>query len=365
MAENSEPKTAEPKAAQEQTRTAIRTATQAASDAAQRGTAATEHAGRSSAEALRRTEEAGAETMRHLGRVAGETARRSTQDYAEVRHEFVQGAATQFEDTMSRLAQVVQESAQEWRTVMQLPHLAGGGLQEIQRSVNGAVESVIRTNLSATRELFRIASPAAMAEFQQRFMREYLGALLEGSTAVVRAVRESAEQTLQPLEERMRERQQRMHRNGNGHAGRVADVMEREVRVANPEDSVQRVARLMREEDTGVMPVGEGDELIGMVTDRDVAVRLVAEGRDPARTKVREVMTADVRYVFEDEDLEHVAENMAEQQVRRLPVMNREKRLVGVVSLGDISQGRQPRLASKALSGVARRGGQHMQTAAE
>lgn len=360
MAENSEPK-----AAQEQARAAVRTAAQGASEAAQRGAETTERAGRSSAEALRRTEEAGAETMRHLGQVAGETARRSTQGYADVQHEFVQGAATQFENTMSRLAQVVQESAQEWRSVMQLPDLAGGGLQEIQRSVNGAVESVIRTNLSATRELFRMVSPAAIAELQQRFMREYLGALLEGSTAVVRAVRQSADQTLQPLEHRMRERQQRIQRNGNGHAGRVADVMEREVRVANPEDSVQRVARLMREEDTGVMPVGEGDQLVGMVTDRDVAIRLVAEGRDPARTKVREVMTADVRYVFEDEDLEHVAENMAEQQVRRMPVMNREKRLVGVISLGDISQGRQPHLATKALSGAARRGGQHTQIAAE
>ncbi len=357
--------TSEPKAAQEQARTAVRTAAQGASDAAQKGAAAMERAGRSGAEALRRTEEAGAEATRHLGQAAGETARRSTQEYADVQHEFVQGAATQFEDTVSRLAHVVQESAQEWRTVLQLPNVAGGGLQEIQRSVNGAVESVIRTNLSATQELFRMVSPASVAELQQRFMRGYLSALLEGSTAVIRAVRQSAEQTLQPLEHRIRERQQRIQRNGNGHAGRVADVMEREVRVANPEDSVQRLARLMREEDTGFLPVSEGDQLVGMVTDRDVAVRLVAEGRDPARTKVREVMTADVRYVFEDEDLDHVAANMAEQQVRRMPVMNREKRLVGVISLGDISQGRQPHLASKALRGVARRSGQHTQTAAE
>ena len=96
-----------------------------------------------------------------------------------------------------------------------------------------------------------------------------------------------------------------------------------------------------------------------MLTDRDVTVRLVAEGRDPQQTKVRDVMTADVRYVFEDEDLEHVAENMAEQQVRRLPVMNRQKRLVGIVSLGDMAKGRRSPLAGRALSGVARQGGQH------
>ena len=103
--------------------------------------------------------------------------------------------------------------------------------------------------------------------------------------------------------------------------------MSREVKLVGPDDNVRQVAQIMREADTGILPVAEGDRLIGMLTDRDVTVRLVAEGRDPGQTKVRDVMTADVRYVFEDEDLEHVAENMAEQQVRRLPVMNRQKRL--------------------------------------
>ena len=103
---------------------------------------------------------------------------------------------------------------------------------------------------------------------------------------------------------------------------------------------------------------------MGMLTDRDAAVRVVAEGRDPARTKVRDLMRPEVRYVFEDEDLEHVAENMAEQQVRRLPVMNRQKRLVGVVSVGDIARGRQPDLVGKALGGIAGSGGAHSEQAA-
>jgi CBS domain-containing protein len=110
---------------------------------------------------------------------------------------------------------------------------------------------------------------------------------------------------------------------------------------------------------------GDGDRLVGMVTDRDVAVRLVAEGRDPTQTKVRDVMTSDVRYVYEDEDMDHVAENMANQQVRRLPVMNRQKRLVGVVSIGDIAQGPHSKAATHALKSVARDGGQHTQAAAE
>ena len=142
-------------------------------------------------------------------------------------------------------------------------------------------------------------------------------------------------------------------------SGRVADVMRRDVRIANPDDTVQQIAQVMREADTGALPVGEGDRLVGMVTDRDVAVVLVAEGRDPARTKVRDVMSKEVRYVFGDEGLEHVADNMAEQQVRRLPVMNRQKRLVGIVSLGDIAKGRQSPLAGRALSGITRQGGQH------
>ena len=116
----------------------------------------------------------------------------------------------------------------------------------------------------------------------------------------------------------------------------------------------------MREEDTGVLPVGEGDRLIGMVTDRDVALRVAAEGKNPAQTKVREVMTPEVRYVFEDEDLGHVAENMAEQQLRRMPVVSRDKRLVGIVSLSDISRnGRPPHLAGEALRGITREGGMH------
>jgi CBS domain-containing protein len=122
----------------------------------------------------------------------------------------------------------------------------------------------------------------------------------------------------------------------------------------------------MREEDVGVLPVGEGDRLVGMVTDRDLAVRLAAEGRDPARTKVRDVMTKDVRYVFEDEEIGHVAENMADQQVRRLPVVNRSKRVVGVVSLSDVArEGRFRGRAGAALGGIAQPGGEHTQTAAE
>ena len=353
----------ENKAPQEQTRGAARSATRGASDTAQKGAATVEQASRSTGETMRRTPEASAETARHLGLAAGETARRTRESYAGAQRDFVETASREFEQTISRLTRTMQDSAREWRTIMQLPNVAGGGLWELQRSFNCAAEQVVRTNLRASQELFRMVGPVTIAELQQRLLRDYLSALLEGSTAVIRAMHVTTEQTLEPLEKHWDERRERMH--GNGYGARVADVMERDARIASPDDSVQQVARLMREEDTGILPVGEGDRLVGMVTDRDVAVRLVAEGRDPAQTKVRDVMTPDVRYVYEDEDIDHVAENMASQQIRRLPVMNRQKRLVGVVSIGDIAKGPHPGAATRALKGIAREGGPHTQVAAE
>ena len=142
---------------------------------------------------------------------------------------------------------------------------------------------------------------------------------------------------------------------------KVSEAMTRDVRVANPDQSIREAARTMAEIDTGVLPVGESDRLVGMITDRDIAIRAVAEGKGPD-TPVREVMTQDVKYCFEDEDTDHVARNMADQQVRRLPVVNRDKRLVGILSLGDLAvmQGAGP--AGEALTGVSQPGGEHSQT---
>jgi len=352
MAHNPETKTP-----QEQGRAATMNAAQGATDAMQEGAARVSEAGRAGSDMARRTSAAAAETMRHLGDAAGETARRGAQRMAGAHDELAQDAARHFEQSVSRIAQTVQDSARDWGTLMQLPGFAGGRLQDLGVSLGSTVERIIQTNLHATQELFRTAGPTAMVELQQRFVRDYLDALLEGSTAIIRAVRQSAEQTLEPLEQRMAQRHQ--WQSHDGAHERVADVMEREVKLANPDDNVQQAARMMREADVGVLPVGEGDRLVGMVSDRDVAVRMVAEGGDPARTKVRDVMSADVRYVFEDEGLEHVADNMAEQQVRRLPVMNRQKRLVGMVSLGDIATGARSHLAGRALRGITREGGQH------
>ena len=139
---------------------------------------------------------------------------------------------------------------------------------------------------------------------------------------------------------------------------RVSEAMTREVRVATPGQSIRDVAKMMDEINAGSMPVGESDRLIGMITDRDIAIRAVAQGKGPD-TPVREVMSSEkVLYCYDDEELDHVAKNMSEHQVRRLPVVNREKRLVGIVSFGDVAQ-KETRSAGKAAKGVTKPGGQH------
>ena len=144
---------------------------------------------------------------------------------------------------------------------------------------------------------------------------------------------------------------------------KVSEVMTRDVRLIEPTQTIRDAARLMAELDTGIMPVREGDRLVGMVTDRDITVRAVAQGRGPD-TPVREVMTDDVKYCFEDDDTDAVARNMADIQVRRLPVLTRDKRLVGIISLGDLAREAGGAVGGKALAGVSRPGGQHTQNGA-
>jgi len=140
----------------------------------------------------------------------------------------------------------------------------------------------------------------------------------------------------------------------------VSELMTRDVRIVAPSDTIERAAAMMGEVDAGAIPVGENDRLVGMITDRDIAVRAVAQGKPP-QTPVREVMSSDVKYCFEDERIEDVARNMGDIQVRRLPVLNRDKRLVGIVSLGDLAVEHVAQ-AGAALSNISEPGGQHSQT---
>src|SRR5262245_1803229 len=144
-------------------------------------------------------------------------------------------------------------------------------------------------------------------------------------------------------------------------AMRVSKAMTPDVQVANPNQSIQEAAKMMAAIDAGVLPVGENDRLVGMITDRDIAVRAVARGLSP-NTKVRDVMSHDgVMYCFDDEEIEEVAHNMADIKVRRLPVLNRDKRLVGIISLGDIAMTDSPDCAGEAMCAISEPGGMHSQ----
>lgn len=142
---------------------------------------------------------------------------------------------------------------------------------------------------------------------------------------------------------------------------KVRELMTLDVQVANAEETIQEAAGMMASLDAGVLPVGDGDRLVGMITDRDIAIRGVAEGKGPD-TKVREVMTSDVKYCFDDQDVEDVTKNMADIQVRRLPVIDHEKRLVGILSLADIALSHEGIAAAEALHGISKPGGLHSQT---
>jgi CBS domain-containing protein len=133
---------------------------------------------------------------------------------------------------------------------------------------------------------------------------------------------------------------------------KISDVMTGDVRVASPDDSIRKAAELMAQSDIGSLPVGENDRLIGLITDRDIVVRAVAKGKGDA-TLVREVMSEPIRYCFADDNVLDVAKNMSNLGVRRLPVLDRQKRLVGIVALSNIASGGTDQARDTLLEGVA------------
>ena len=134
----------------------------------------------------------------------------------------------------------------------------------------------------------------------------------------------------------------------------LKDLMSRDVKVISPDMTIGDAARKMRDGDFGMMPVGENDRMIGTISDRDIAIRAVAEGKD-AGTKVRDVMSEGIAWAYEDESVEQVTKIMSERQVRRLPVVNRDKRLVGIVALGDFAVEKSEILpAAQALSEISK-----------
>jgi len=135
---------------------------------------------------------------------------------------------------------------------------------------------------------------------------------------------------------------------------KLKDIMTRGVECVRPTDSLQEAARKMRDLDVGPLPVcGDNDKIVGMLTDRDITVRATAEGLDPKTTKVQDAMSEDVVWCFEDQDSEDAVNLMEEREVRRLLVMDRDKRLVGIVALGDLATEGSKEQAGKALRGIS------------
>ena len=195
----------------------IKNNTQPVGEAAREGAQAVEQGGRATSEAFRRGADvstdaarrgvnAGADTVRRLSEATTETVRRNAQAVAESQRQLVQDATEQYQEVSRKVAQAVRGTTEDLRSLMVIPNEAKGGLEDLQQSVTGLVDGVVRTNLRAAQELVRITNPSPIIELQQRFAREYLDAVLEGSATMVRAIRRTADQTLGPIEQQIEQR---------------------------------------------------------------------------------------------------------------------------------------------------------------
>ena len=141
---------------------------------------------------------------------------------------------------------------------------------------------------------------------------------------------------------------------------KVSKCMTRDVELVSPTQTIRDAAQMMAELDAGALPVQQDDRLVGMITDRDIAVRAVAQGKSP-ETPVRDVMSPELLYCFDDQEIEDVSRNMGEVKVRRLPVVNRDKRLVGIISIGDLARKEEQTLTGSTLARISNTGGNHSQ----
>lgn len=190
-----------------------------AEDAVRRGTEAMQQRGRIAGEALRQGAEAtaeaarqgthaGVEAVRRASETANETVRRTTQVVAEGQRQIAQGAAQTFQDVSRKMAQAAQGTSEEVRRLATLPQAAEGGLHDMRQGMAGLVEGVVQTNLHAAQELFRLANPVAIVELQQRFAREYMDTVMQGTATLLRAVRRTADETLGPVEAQAQQHRQ-------------------------------------------------------------------------------------------------------------------------------------------------------------
>jgi CBS domain-containing protein len=141
---------------------------------------------------------------------------------------------------------------------------------------------------------------------------------------------------------------------------KVRDAMSPDVQLCTPDDTLKDAAEAMAALGVGLLPVTDNERLVGMISDRDIAIRGVALGRGPD-SRVGDVMTAEVKYCYDDQEIDEIAANMGDLQVRRLPVLDREKKLIGIIALGDIARAQAGNGTGEVLSRISRQGGQHVQ----
>jgi len=198
--------------------------TRAASDAARQGAETMQQNGQAASEALRRGAnatvdvtrqgaEASVEAMRRVTATANETVRRTAHVVAEGQRQMAQEAAKTFEDVSHKVAHAAQGTSEKVRRLMTLPNAAEGGLNDMRQGMAGLIEGVVQTNLRVAQEMLRLSNPSAIVEMQQRFAREYVNTVMQGTATLVRAMRRTADETLHPLEVQIAQRKQAEHRS--------------------------------------------------------------------------------------------------------------------------------------------------------
>ncbi len=191
----------------------------AGNGAARQGAEAMQQGSRATGEAMRQTAEvtadmtrqgaqAGAEAMRRNAEATSETLRRSTEAVAEGNRKIAGDAAQTFEEASRKIAEASRGTSEHMNKLFELPKAAEGGLRDVQQSLTGLVEGVVQTNVRAAQELFRMGNPTAIVELQQRFMREYLDTLMQGTATLVEAIRRTADEAARPLEAHNQQRRQ-------------------------------------------------------------------------------------------------------------------------------------------------------------
>ncbi|MFM2044658.1 MAG: hypothetical protein RLY86_3234 [Pseudomonadota bacterium] len=342
----------------------------------------------------------GGQAMERGMQETGDRLRRGGEQLGDRTREMAEMSADQFDRMGGLMAEAARDAAETARLMMRFSGFPGGGARNLQMVAGGLMDRMLKTQMEMMQRMIGQADAVQFATGQQRMLRRFLESWAEGSAEVLRATRQSVDNALDVLDQtgkghvnqgqgsqdgsqgreggQSQRRSQASRPQGRGQSEqdgqqegqqdgqqeqepiRIAEVMTQGLRSIRPDQSIKDAAGMMAEEDVGVLPVMEKERLVGLVTDRDIAIRLVGEGKDLARTLVREVMSTDLVTAREDEDVTDVLDRMAEEQLHRIPVVDAQGRPTGIVALADLV-GILPERTGEALRSISREGGQRRQ----